>query len=252
MAIVYIHRKLDNNEIFYVGISKNKRRAFETYAKSGTRRNVVWKRITEKHGVKVEISHENICWEEACSIEKYLIEFWRGQGLFLANLTDGGEGLNGYKCTEEQRIKRISHLNTPEFREKQRQSMSRPDVLKKQSEIQKKVYSNPELREKQRNIQKIVQNTPEAIENNRKRAIKQFSDPNQKKRISNTLKEYFMNPENKKRLNKETFKYSLDGVLLNKYESTNLAAEKNNVSVSGIIKAIKFSKKYNGYIWKRS
>jgi hypothetical protein len=46
VAIVYIHRRRDNNNIFYIGISKNKRRAYETYSKSGSRRNIFWSRFS--------------------------------------------------------------------------------------------------------------------------------------------------------------------------------------------------------------
>jgi hypothetical protein len=105
MAIVYIHRRKDIEDpflnVFYVGISKNeKRRPYEKY-----KRSVYWKRIVEKHGYIVEITHNDLLWEEACSIEKYLISFYGRHDLGvgnLSNMTDGGDGVVNYTRTEEQ------------------------------------------------------------------------------------------------------------------------------------------------------
>ena len=91
MAIVYKHIRISDNEIFYIGIGYNAKRAY-----SKKNRNLYWKNYTNKHQYKVEITHTNICWEEACSIEKYLISFYGRKDLLLGNLlnmTDGGEGL---------------------------------------------------------------------------------------------------------------------------------------------------------------
>ena len=65
MAIVYTHIRLDTNEVFYVGIGKNQNRAYASYNRSSW-----WSKIANKSGYKVVITHKNILWEEACSIEK--------------------------------------------------------------------------------------------------------------------------------------------------------------------------------------
>jgi len=249
MAIVYIHRKLDDDNIFYIGISKNKRRAFETFAKVGNRRNIVWKRVSDKHGVKVEITHEDICWEEACSLEIYLINFWKEQGLHLANLTNGGEGVQGIVLTQDQIKKRVSYLHSEESKKRQKEAMSRLDVKAKQSKIQKKIYSNSELRKKQSEIQKIIQNTPQAKEKNRQRALKQFSNIEQRKKISNSLKEYYANNINPN--NKKTYQYDIDGNLINCYISTKIAAQINSFNEKCIIRSIKYDKIYKNFLWKR-
>jgi hypothetical protein len=91
MAIVYKHIRISDNEIFYIGIGYNHKRAY-----SKKNRNLYWKNYTNKHQYKVEITHSNILWEEACIIEKYLIDFYGRKDLSLGNLlnmTDGGEGL---------------------------------------------------------------------------------------------------------------------------------------------------------------
>jgi hypothetical protein len=108
MAIVYIHRRKDIQNpflnVFYVGIGKSEKRAYQI----NSRRNPFWERIKNKYGLNVEITHTNICWEEACTIEKYLIFFYGrhniGKGN-LCNLTDGGEGGFGILHTKETKEK---------------------------------------------------------------------------------------------------------------------------------------------------
>lgn len=104
MALVYLHRKKDNLDpflnVFYVGISKNYRRPTVKY-----KRNSMWNRIVKKHGYQIEITHQNLCWEEACAIERYLILFYGRHDLGLgnlANMTEGGDGVVNYIRSEEQ------------------------------------------------------------------------------------------------------------------------------------------------------
>jgi hypothetical protein len=90
MAVVYQHRRLDTNEIFYIGIGKKKNRPY-----SKTKRNNYWNAIVNKYGYSVEIIHTDITWEQSCEIEKMLIlKYGRkdiGTGV-LSNMTDGGDG----------------------------------------------------------------------------------------------------------------------------------------------------------------
>ena len=87
--VVYRHRKLDDGQVFYVGIGNKKR----PYVKN--KRSSFWKNIVIKHGYEVEILAENMSLEDAKDIERLLIfEYGRidlGTGT-LCNLTDGGEG----------------------------------------------------------------------------------------------------------------------------------------------------------------
>lgn len=57
---------------------------------------------------RIVILHKGLEWEEACEIEKELIAFYgrknSGTGI-LRNLTDGGEGIQGFRHTEESKIK---------------------------------------------------------------------------------------------------------------------------------------------------
>jgi len=91
MAVVYKHIRLDKEEVFYIGIGKNRSRAYN----SSKGRSVYWKNIVAKTEYQVDILFEDLSWEEACEKEKELITLYgrRDLGLgTLVNLTDGGEG----------------------------------------------------------------------------------------------------------------------------------------------------------------
>lgn len=97
MAIVYRHRRLDTNEIFYVGIGREKNRAFEKH-----KRNRHWENVINKTEYQVEIISEVDTWEDACELEMFLISEYGRKDLGLGplvNMTDGGEGSLGCKST---------------------------------------------------------------------------------------------------------------------------------------------------------
>jgi hypothetical protein len=85
MAIVYRHRRLDTNKIFYIGIGKEEKRA---YKKDG--RNSYWNNIINKTDYNIEIIAKNIDWETACELEIFLISEYGIKN--LSNITLGGEG----------------------------------------------------------------------------------------------------------------------------------------------------------------
>jgi hypothetical protein len=90
MAVVYQHIRKDTNQIFYIGIGKKEKRAYD---KDG--RNLYWNRIVNFTDYIVEIIHSNISWDEACVLEKYYIKKYGRRDLntgILCNLTDGGDG----------------------------------------------------------------------------------------------------------------------------------------------------------------
>ena len=102
---VYIHRRKDTNEVFYVGISKQikYRRIRRVHGRNG-----FWKNIAKKHGYKAEVIHDNLSKEQACLIEIALIKSYGRLDLetgVLANLTQGGDGSVDCKRTEEQKKK---------------------------------------------------------------------------------------------------------------------------------------------------
>jgi len=101
MAIVYQHRRVGTNEIFYVGIGKNRERAF-----SHKNRNKHWYSVVRKEGYQVDILIEGTDWLSACEVERGLIKAYgrRDLGLgTLVNMTDGGEGaINPSEETKEK------------------------------------------------------------------------------------------------------------------------------------------------------
>ena len=113
MAVVYQHTRLDTNEIFYVGIGKEVKRAFN----KTNHRSKHWKSIINKTEYKIEVLFDNLTWNEACQIEQYLIKYYGRKDLKLGNLvnmTDGGDGTLGHiriikPLTDETR-KRMSDV----------------------------------------------------------------------------------------------------------------------------------------------
>jgi hypothetical protein len=92
MAYVYKHIRLDNNQVFYIGIGKssNYDRAF-----SKKERNKYWYNIVNKCGYQVDIIKDGISIEEAIKEEINLIKEYGRKDLkkgTLVNLTDGGDG----------------------------------------------------------------------------------------------------------------------------------------------------------------
>lgn len=99
---VYIHYTLDTNLIFYIGRGKNGR------YKSKCGRNKFWWNEVNKHGFKYEIYQDDLDFYEACQLEIQLIKFYgrRDLGLgTLVNLTDGGEGEEGFKHSKSSKLK---------------------------------------------------------------------------------------------------------------------------------------------------
>lgn len=141
MAVVYIHRRKDIEDpflnVFYVGIGKSEKRAYQI----NSRRNEFWSKVKDKYGITVEITHKDILWEEACAIEKYLINFYGRRNIEsgnLCNLTDGGDGAFGVIHTKETKKKyseRSKGSNNPMYGKSKELS---PNWGKKHSEETKK------------------------------------------------------------------------------------------------------------------
>jgi len=106
---VYEHWRPDTNQCFYVGKGQGRR----AYAlKKG--RNRYHKAISsklEQNGLSVEVRiiAEGLPELLAFAIEICRIAIWRGEGVPLANIANGGEGCTGLKLSPEQR-RRIGEL----------------------------------------------------------------------------------------------------------------------------------------------
>ena len=95
--VVYQHTK-PNGEIFYIGIGSKKR------SKCRWKRSKYWNRIVNKYGYKITILYDNLTENEAIDLEINLINKYGRSDLGLGTLcnhTNGGEGIKGYKHTED-------------------------------------------------------------------------------------------------------------------------------------------------------
>jgi hypothetical protein len=105
MAIVYQHIRKDTKEVFYIGIGTIEKRALSDGA-----RNALWHNVVQKAGgFDYEILASSLSWKEACNEEKRLIANYGRRDIetgILVNMTDGGDGLSGYKPTIESNQKR--------------------------------------------------------------------------------------------------------------------------------------------------
>lgn len=132
---VYLYRRKDNNDVFYVGKGCGNR------CKNINQHNQYCQNISNKYGFIIEKIKENISEEEALQLEKDTISYYvndlgysialdnkrnRDSEHFLCNHTLGGEGNYGcHRMSDEEREKRRQNFlgdkniaKRPEIREK--------------------------------------------------------------------------------------------------------------------------------------
>lgn len=135
----YAHYKADTKEIFYIGKGSGKR------SHDSSQRSKFWKSVVDRHGFTVEILSFWPCESDAFIHEKFLIETFRSMGFRLCNMTDGGEGVSGYKMDEETVKRRAAAIwlsnQKPESKRKKSESISRALKGKKFSDERKKMMS---------------------------------------------------------------------------------------------------------------
>jgi len=118
MSIVYVHRRKDNQEIFYVGMGVCEKRANRF-----SNRNRYWNLVKEKYGVYVDIIATDISVEEAEELEMFLIEEIGIDN--LTNITRGGQkGRLGDKKTKEERDKISKSRMGIKFSQEQKDKIS--------------------------------------------------------------------------------------------------------------------------------
>lgn len=89
---IYLHCRKSDNKVFYVG----KGRKYRAGSRSG--RNSRWVNTYKKHGLIVELVFENLTEDEAFELEIDTIKEMRYHfESTMCNMTDGGEGVSGYK-----------------------------------------------------------------------------------------------------------------------------------------------------------
>lgn len=144
---VYIHRRKDDGQVFYIGKGKGRR-------SHDKRRNGYWRNTARKHGYSIEFAAKGLSEAEAISIERQLIAAHKILGAPLTNMTDGGEGMSGYIWPTELKLRQSailkSRLSTPEARKKRSLEATLrgkdPSYRAKQSISNKKAKSSPNAR----------------------------------------------------------------------------------------------------------
>jgi hypothetical protein len=190
----YAHYRNDTNELFYIGKGTEKR------AWKRADRSELWSRITKKHGRTVQILAYWDTEQEAFDHEKLLISCFRDMGKNLINFTDGGDGISGYRHTDETRkklsengkklysnkeyAKRMAAIRkeqwTKEAREKASKSSKKvwtEDVKKQHSEILKKSYSSEEMRKVQADKNRKYRESKEGRKAMAERSKKYWNSP---------------------------------------------------------------------------
>ncbi|BAQ92839.1 hypothetical protein [uncultured Mediterranean phage uvMED] len=97
--IVYLHRRRDDNSIFYVGRGSNRGRAYD----EGRGRNKEWLEIVNDVYFDVFIVAHGLSKDYSCELEEFIIETIGLEN--LTNIVKGGLGTKGYKHTKETRDK---------------------------------------------------------------------------------------------------------------------------------------------------
>jgi hypothetical protein len=232
MAIVYAHKIKNSENIFYIGIGILEKRAF-----SIANRNNHWKNIVNKYGYDVEILFKDISYQDANLKETELILKYGRIDLKtgnLVNLTNGGDGVLGYKYTDKVKLKMsILKKEIPSPRKGVVLSQETKDKISN-SKKGKKLSENHKLKISNANKgKKLSENHKTALLNsniNRVVSIETKLKMSQSKlKMSNEtkIKIGFNNPKCKMVLNKYTgiFYYSLKEASF--YECINYNTLKN-------------------------
>jgi len=106
---VYEHWRLDRDECFYVGKGKGGR-AYSMKNRNRHHQAICAKLSRIGSAFEVRIVAAGLLEQEAFDLERERIAFWRNSGCDLTNLTNGGEGISGFKHSVETRQK-LSNLN---------------------------------------------------------------------------------------------------------------------------------------------
>lgn len=97
---VYFHIRKDTDKVFYIGKGWTKTRPY-----SSKNRNPHWHSVVNKAGKLTKIIAKNLTNEQASKLERRLISLYRNRNIKIVNITDGGDGVPGYKHTKEAREK---------------------------------------------------------------------------------------------------------------------------------------------------
>lgn len=237
MAIVYKHYRKDNNQLFYVGIGKDIKRAF-----SKRKRNDLWQNIINKYGYYVEIFAENISYQTAKNIEIDLIKKYgrldNNTGI-LSNMTNGGD----YRFFSTETKKKISNSL---------KGKKQSDETKiKRSQKLKEVWSNPELRElKRKQTNELIKSGILKTRKGIPSKMKGKPFPGDRKKISEKLKIYYKNNEIYNKNHVSVIQLDLNNNIIKKFISHHDAAKEINGLTKRILQVCKgVHKTHKNFKW---
>ncbi len=116
---IYVHRKLDDKSIFYVGKGTGKR------VNSKNSRSKWWHNVVNKHGFYYEIVQYFNNEQSAYIGESALIDNLISKGIKLINLKSGGLGGIGFRHTEESKRKIANHNKGKKFSNSRKSNISK-------------------------------------------------------------------------------------------------------------------------------
>lgn len=120
MYYIYEHWRTDRNELFYVGKGKG-RRAYRMSYRSQWHNRIQEKLKSLGLSVEVRIVLTGLSCDEARDAEILHIKKCRESGFPIINMTNGGDGISGFKHSDETREKMslsAFKANTDEVRRK--------------------------------------------------------------------------------------------------------------------------------------
>jgi hypothetical protein len=104
---VYLHRKKDDDKIFYVGKGKNNR------YRSVSGRNLHWKNTSSKHGWYSIIIQNNLIEEDALELEEFIIDTIGLNNLCNLNYFNGGRSGYNHSLESKQKMSNSKKGHTP-------------------------------------------------------------------------------------------------------------------------------------------
>lgn len=133
---VYEHLRADTGEVFYVGKGSGHR------ARCRQGRNPYWRAVANKHGYVTRIVMSADDEDLAFLAEMELIDKHRRMGAILTNLTDGGEGMSGFKMPPDVIERRAAKLR----------GRKRPDISARLSGVPKSDEHRRKLSEAKKGV----------------------------------------------------------------------------------------------------
>jgi hypothetical protein len=233
MSYGSIYKICFQNDKHYIGLTttslEQRRREHRKCAMSGSKTMLYnalrkYDMVNNFEIVKIDTAEslEELKAKEIHYIEQYNSFYLNVNGGY--NMTKGGDGVNGYICTDEVRKKLSENtkkqFEDPEARRKQSERAKKqfedPDIRKQMSEKKKKYYEdnpnagkeggekikkyyedNPEARKRMSNITtEYYKNNPEARNHTREKMLEYFDNPEIRQKHSELKKKFFENNPN--------------------------------------------------------